>query len=327
MRSLTLAQDIAQKHNVDIRFAISEKAPYFHDCPFPVFSLPGSPTKHTKEVNACLSEFHPDVAIFDASGRAAQLQHCKKLKIKTVFICQHYKKLKKGLSWRRLLNTDAIWSVQPDFAMPPLTWVEHLKLSIAGGDKIKKIGPIFAMPQAADEQTELEALGLEKGQFVLFNAGSGGHQYQGQFVADIFADAAKKIAAQFNIKTVMIYGPNYPLSVDSSEGVLCLEKTTQKTFLSLLNNCQSCVISGGSGLLQAIALGVPNVAVAVSSDQPERINSCEKQGLTRASEVCVESMLQQYAQLSFETQSPCHTAVGKNGIDKAVGELEAMLEI
>ena len=56
-----------------------------------------SPTKEIAAVNALMAQQRPDLVVFDASGRQAQLQMAYKLGAKVIFISQHRRKRSRGM--------------------------------------------------------------------------------------------------------------------------------------------------------------------------------------------------------------------------------------
>ncbi len=344
MRSLALANALADKiEGIEIRFILSSEVAYAKDCPFPVYKTPTSPTKHNSLVTGYIDEFKPNAVIFDASGRAKQLRHCKDNGIATVFIGQHTKKIYKGLRWQRLRFTDRIWVVQPKFAIEPLSLWAKTKISWLGKHSPVPIGPIFSPPNQERLSALQQQYALEPGKYVIVNAGGGGHhrEFEGQRVntADLFAKAAvllSKASVQQNkhstpnLKTVMIYGPNYSgagLS-ESDEaignGLISIPTLATEDFNSLLSEAHSAILGGGSALLQAISYGLDVVAVAISKDQQERISACVDQGLVSQSPPEPEKMAAAQFTLNKAKKDGESSSV-VNGLHAALENLENLL--
>ncbi len=344
MRSLALANALADKiEDIEIRFVLSNEVAYAKDCPFPVYKTPTSPTKHNSLVIGYIDKFKPNAVIFDASGRAKQLQHCKNNGIATVFIGQHTKKIYKGLRWQRLRFTDRIWVVQPKFAIEPLSFWAKTKISWLGKHSPVPIGPIFSPPNQERLSSLQQQYALEPGQYVIVNAGGGGHhrEFEGQRVntADLFAKAAVLLAeataqqreqSSSKLKIVMIYGPNYTGAGLSDTDkikdnhIISIPTLATEDFNSLLSEAHSAILGGGSALLQAISYGLSVVAVAISKDQQERISACVAQGLVTQSPPEPEKMAA--AQLTLEkTKRDGDAKTVENGLYAALDDLDSLL--
>lgn len=277
MRSLILAQSLTSQHgDVDIRFILNQDAPYHRDCPYPVTLCPGSPTHHNILVNQQIQMFQPHTVVFDASGRVAQLAAAKAVGAHTIFICQHDKKLQKGLSWRRLRFTDAIWVVQPEAIMPPLSWWAMRKLRWLNKPQPRYLGAIYQSPPANELAQVLEHFNLRKNNYIVFSAGSGSHVLHGESAAGIFAKAAKHVSDKASYTCVFISGVNASTHADKTPNMLTLSSLTPNVFIALLSQARLAVLSGGDSLLQAISLNVPVVCTAVAKDQQQRIDACAK---------------------------------------------------
>ena len=280
MRSLIIADAIQRQWpDAKIHFVLSQQAPYAKDCPYTTHFTELSPTKHPKEVNALVDELKPDLVIFDASGRQSQLQHAHRCGAKVVFISQHDRKMSRGLKFGRLKVTDSHWVVQPEFVMAKLSRLQKAKLKWLKKDAPIFAGPVFTPVDREAQQASMERLGLNEGQFILFNAGSGGHRLDNDLAADRFAELARRAAAKSSLTMVMVYGANYPGTLPELPGVIGVKQMANQEFINLLAAAQGAVISGGDGLLQAISLQKPTLAVPVSKDQPARISACARQGV------------------------------------------------
>ncbi len=280
MRSIIIANRVlTQWPDANIQFILSEQAPYTVNCPFPTLITPSSPTKHIKLVNKFIKEFNADIVIFDASGRKAQLRQAKKSGAKVVFISQHQKKRSRGLKLGRLSVTDCHWVVQPSFIMPDISRWEKAKLKWYNKPSPVCTGPIFTPVNKHQQQTLLAKLGIENTDFILFNAGSGGHMVEGHLAADIYAETAKSISEKNQVTCVMLYGSNYPHEVQSSGNVIAIKQLDNSDFINLIDAANAVVISGGDTLLQTIVLQKPCLTTPVSKDQPSRIKICVENNL------------------------------------------------
>jgi len=331
MRSLIVANQILKSWpNAQINFILSEQAPYLSQCPFNVMTTPRSPTKHTEEVNKLIVKIQPDVVIFDASGRKLQLQKAKQIGAKVVFISQHKKKRSRGLKLARLLATDSHWVVQPQFVIGDINRYDKLKLTLCKKQPPLYLGAVFTPPEQILQQQLLTQYQIEKGQYLLFNAGSGGHLIGQRLAADIYAEAAQLISQQLNIKCLMVYGPNYPNAVISAGKVIAIKQLDNSGFINLAAAAKAVIISGGDTLLQAIAMQKICLTTPVSKDQPARIKTCLQQKLIITCDTDANQMAAKATELlSQPTQQQLTSALAhsnqQNGLNIAIAELQRLL--
>ena len=275
MRSTILADTIQQEWpEAQIKFVLSKQAPYVDACEYDVFLTDKSPTFYPKIVNEYISEFKPDLVIFDAAGRASNLKHAKNVGAKTVFLAHYDKKIKRALSLNRLLYTDQIWVSQPRIAVSPLSWFSKVKLRYFKKEPLRYLGSIYQQPEDEFIQSTLEKYSLERDNFLLISAGSGGHKVEtGELAADIFYQAVKN--SKIETKMVQVWGANYcgKNIPASNEAESHISSISNLEFISLLQASKMALLSGGDTLLQAVALRIPLLAVPISSDQPARIKT------------------------------------------------------
>ncbi|MGE4260723.1 MAG: hypothetical protein AB7E17_07610 [Shewanella sp.] len=331
MRSLIIADAIADRWpQAQIRFILHRDAPYVSACRYPTALLDETPTKRVAAVNQIVSDYRPDVVIFDASGRKTQLQHAKRCGAKVIFISQHRRKRSRGLKWQRLRVTDSHWVVQPKFFIGDISWLERLKLRWLRKPEPITVGPVFSSPQPARQQQLLSQYNLRANNFWLFNAGSGGHQVAGKLVADTFAKAAAGVYQQTGMPCVMVFGANYRQALPQYPGVVAVTDIDNVSFISLLAAAASAVLAGGDTLLQALALHIPTVAVPVAKDQHARINSCAAQHLCLKAEFdtsvminCAIALREPEMQMQLKQQMSSQGL--SNGLDVVMAQLEALL--
>ncbi|MGL5396719.1 MAG: hypothetical protein ACRDBQ_15845 [Shewanella sp.] len=332
MRSMIIADEVKRNWpHADIKFILSKHAPYAAQCPYNAVLLDDTPTKQVKAVNQIITEYLPDIVIFDASGRKSQLAHAHKLGAKVIFISQHKRKRSRGMKIGRALVTDCHWVVQPEFVIGPISGLERLKLKLINKPIPLNIGPVFTQPDEACQTGLLVQFQLTKNEFVLFNAGSGGHKVNGELAADIFAHAAYESYKASGILSVMVFGPNYPNPLPELEGVVVIPQLNNQQFINLLAASKAAVLSGGDTLLQAIALHKPTLAVPVSKDQPPRIAACVAKELVLSCETALEPMKNALATLLSEEQmlhlcTKLALSEQLNGLDMAIKQLRLWLK-
>ncbi|WP_372870555.1 glycosyltransferase family 9 protein [Shewanella sp.] len=332
MRSVILADAISSRwKDAEIHFVLSRQAPYSSQCPYPVTLVDKSPTKEVKAVNTLMAQFKPDLVIFDASGRKSQLQCAHQLGAKVIFISQHKRKRSRGLKIGRARVTDSHWVVQPEFVIGPISVIDRFKLQLIGKPEPIFTGPVFTNPDAQRQFGLLQNYGLSAGEYAIFNAGSGGHKVADLLAADIFSEVARNCYRTHGIKSLMVFGPNYPKDIPQYEGVISVAAMSNAEFINLLAAAKVAVISGGDTLLQAIALKVPTLTAPVSKDQPARIAACEKEQLVMACPTNPEAMSQALGRMLqpenlSQLKQRLLSAPALNGLQVGMEEIIRLLE-
>lgn len=328
MRSNIIATHFKSKHSdANIHFVLSEQAPYINDCQFPVHLTPSSPTNCTNEVKKIIDGVEPDVVIFDASGRGKQMEYARKNGARVVFISQHPKKRKKGLSLSRLPFINQHWIAQPEFAMTPMSVWDKVKLKLYRKRRPIYLGCLYQQPSLVEEKHTLTSYGLIKNEYALFSAGSGGHTLEGKPASLIFSAIATKLSDESNLKSVVVLGSSFIGEVpENTASVTFIRALANNSFIGLLSNCQFAVLSGGGSLLQAISMERLVVATAVAKDQPARIRACADEGLILRAEPNAQDV---YAALQHilkpETRLSLSKAMAKSTLSNGVEQTEKLL--
>ncbi len=331
MRSKIVADEVCKRWpNARVEFVLNSHAPYAQSCPYRAHLVDDTPTKHITAVNQLITQFKPDVVIFDASGRKAQLKHANLHGAKVVFISQHRRKRARGMRIERALVTDSHWVVQPEFVIGDINWLDKLKLNLIKREQPIFTGSIFANPTQAEQAALQQLYQVNPKQYLLYSAGSGGHKLKGGLAADLFAQAALAVFKQTGVPSLMVFGPNYPKALPEFEGVTAIKQLNTDDFINLLDGAKAAVLSGGDTLLQAIALNVPTLAVAVSKDQPSRIKQCTAKHLALGCDPEVGAMSEQIMRLLQEDTAKQLTlqmqqVAEAKGLDICMAEISRLL--
>jgi len=332
MRSIIIAKAVLKKWpSATIEFILNKHAPYAADCPFTSHLLDDTPTNKVSEVNQIVSTFKPDVVIFDASGRKSQLQHAYQLGAKVVFISQHKRKRRRGMKIGRARSTHLHWVAQPKFVLGEISLINKIKLALIKRSEPQFIGPVFCQPIEEEIDVILAQYGLVKGEFTLFNAGSGGHKVANRLAADIFVEAASDCYQKTGVRSIMVLGPNYPAATPEVDGVIIVKQVDNQEFINLLMAAKFAVLGGGDTLLQGIALKRPMLTCPVSKDQPARIKSCADIGLVQSCDTKVESLTLGYSKMLAPNMSEklinnMNNIENLNGLEICIAALTQLLE-
>lgn len=293
MRSIVIADALqAQWPNCQISFILNEQVSYLKQCPYKVYTCQDTPTKDVKTVNNIIKAVTPELVIFDASGRASQFRQAKAVGAKVAFISQHKKKRNRGLKLNRLFYTDIHWVVQPNFIMTQLSLFQRVKLKLFNKKAPENIGPVFQSPALDRQKALLEKYNLTDSDYILFNAGSGGHKVNGTLATDIYYQAAQSIQRLTTLKCVVVFGSNYPNELPQNSQQIVIKSIDNQDFISLISTAKACVISAGDTLLQCIALKTLSVAAAISPDQPARLQRCHQENLVIAAKPTLASLVE-----------------------------------
>ncbi len=287
-RSLTIARAARQRWSkAEIGMIVSREAGYVRgalvvDERIVIHVVDETPTRNTVEVNRVIAAQRPDVVIFDCAGRRAQLACARSLGARTVYISSRPTARRKGFGARRIRLLDQHWLAWPEFLGGGLGVWERLRMRAAPRLRVVQINVVFTPQEPSRAAAVLAAFNLRPGGYVLFCAGGGGYNVQGRPASDIFADAAARVARESGLAVVWVRGPNYQGPRIDLPGVVVIDSLDAASMVDVLAAARWATISGGSMLLQAIALHTPCVAAPVARDQPLRIGACVRRGLAVA---------------------------------------------
>jgi hypothetical protein len=163
-RSLAIASGLRRRWpDCSIRFLLNRDAPYASSSPYPVDLLDDSPTRATAVVNTCIDNEHPDVVIFDSSGRLAQYRAARTSGAAVVYVSSRPKTRWKGFKWRRLALFDQHWIAQPEFLGGALTGWQRLKLRIVGRPHVLFLDALHEPMDPAGTHALQQQLGVTPG--------------------------------------------------------------------------------------------------------------------------------------------------------------------
>jgi glycosyltransferase involved in cell wall biosynthesis len=314
-----------------IEIVVSRDAPYARDLPFTLRLVDRSPTFETAAVNAILADFRPHVAIFDSSGRVDQYRAAHRLGAKVVFVSSRPSSRRKGFRLRRMRWFDQHWIAQPRFLGGNLRRRERAKSRLLGGPETVFLD---ALHEPVDEQAasaRLRAAAASPGQYVLVCPGGGGVFGRQPAAVPEFYDAACAIAQRGGWPVIAVLGSRFSPSAAPPAGVHVAASLPNGELMGLLRDARVAVLNGGSLLVQAIAQRTPSVAAPIADDQPARISTCAKAGLTRATALSATELADAAIDLSNdetrlgEMRSRAASLDLQNGVDVAMRALARWL--
>ena len=288
-RSLTLAQAVQRRWPAaEIHFMLSRAAPYAALCPFPATLLDASPTFHTPEIVRQIADWRPRVVLFDNAGRSAQLRAARRAGAALVFISARARQRRRAfrLRWMRLL--DEHWIAYPAFLAGALTFLERLKLSVAGRPQVRYLDVVAPLGDTIGRGRAPD------GDFLLLVPGGGtGHPDAQDAIGRFIAAAGALARAGHRVLLVGVPEPGEP-------GVQGLSPVPQAELIGLLRAAQVVVSNGGSTLLQSLACGAATVAVPIAGDQGTRVRGCAAAGVALAAALDAADMARAAATLATD---------------------------
>ena len=328
-RSLNLALAChARWPDAGIHFILSAQAQYAAGLRFEHTLLPSSPTFHTPEVVDVIQRFAPDIVIFDNAGRTAQVSAARRAGAGAVYISARPRQRRKAFRWRWMRMLDEHWIAYPQFMAGSLSAVERLKLHWAHRPQVRFLDCILPQATPAQATEVLARSGAAGTRFVLVVPGGGtGHPRVADAVS-VFLSAARKLAAR-GIHTVFVAPAE--ASVEPGGNLCKMDVLPLAELLVLLRAARVVLTNGGDTLIQAIACGIPAVAVPIAKDQPARIARCVHAGVVRAETLSDEPMSAAVAELFGETraridmQAYAQRLGLRDGLSESVDALERLL--
>ncbi len=303
-RSLAIARAAETRWPAaSIRFMLSRKAPYAAAAPYPTTLLDSSATFHSAAVIEVITQWRPDVVIFDNAGRTAQLRAAKRSGARVVYISARRRQRRKAfrLRWMRLI--DEHWIAYPEFIAGTLSFAERLKLRVMGRPRVRYLdvtlerarrrGALGAagLAQRADSShasARAREFDLPEGYVLVVPGGGTGHPGAGDAVTQ-FLGAARDLAAA-GVDTVFVGVPS-----NAPTEIVRLRMTgplPQAELVELMRGARLIIVNGGSTLLQSIACGKPCLAAPIAGDQQERIRRCVGAGVAIAAPLDAAVMTQ-----------------------------------
>lgn len=270
-----------------IHFMLSSAAPYTADAPFPATLLASSPTFHSAAVIGLLESWRPDVVIFDNAGRTAQLRAARRSGARVIYISARRRQRHKAFRWSWMQLLDEHWIAYPQFIAGALSFLERLKLRMAGRPTVRYLDVILPRPDPVRCGAILSRAGCGAGTFALVVPGGGSGHPGADRAATQFMRAARALAAR---GTATVYvGPVAGEGEGGGDGAAVHEPNwhplgplPQPDLVELMRSARLIVANGGSTLLQAIGCGNACIAVPIAKDQFERTRRCVAAGVAVA---------------------------------------------
>ncbi|GMU42771.1 MAG: hypothetical protein IT479_11655 [Xanthomonadales bacterium] len=228
--------------------------------------LPASPTHCTDLVRARIAILRPRVVLFDSTARARQMEAARDCGAGVVYLSSRPSARARGFGWRALARIDEHWSVEfdPQRRLPgPL---QRVCLRWQPNCRWRALGSLHAPADPARLPVAVrEYAGL--GPYGLWCPGGGGGRVDGLAAPAAFVEAARRCG-----RRAIVVRPEAPADhAETRANLLICGALPNAALMTLLAVAEYAVLGAGSLLLQALAAGAPCAAVALASDQPQRL--------------------------------------------------------
>jgi hypothetical protein len=281
-RCLTLAHAVLDRWPASrVRFVRDRQAPEIDDDRIETLEITGSPTYNSSRINRWMALDPPDVAVFDSTGRRSQLDEAGRLGAKRVLIASRPSRRRKVLLRRMLSRAEQVWLVESDDRRRQLDlWERWNRWLTVDRPRIVFVEALFPTSVESRRDEIVRELGLDGKEFALFSPGGGGWIVNERPAADVYIEAAQRVARESDLSTVVIAGPLHEGELGETTGVIVKRSLVPERLADLMHEAAILVLGGGSSIGQAIAMRKPIVAAALGgSDQTERVTRYAEQGL------------------------------------------------
>ena len=276
-RALALANAVVRRApQTEIHFALSQKAPYAAETPFPKTLLPSSPTFHSYEVCDLIRRFRPTLVVFDNAGRTAQLRAAVTHGARVIYVSSRLRQRRKAFRMRWMRMIDEHWIAYPEFIAGSPGLLENLKLKWVGRPSLRYLDAVLPSADAELSASIMAKFGITPDHYVLVVPGGGSDHPGAVNAPEIIALAAGRLAER-GIPTVLVAVP----PVTPNAQLHATPRLPMTELAELIRGARLVISNGGDTLLQTIACGRPCIAVPIAGDQPHRIESCERGGLAK----------------------------------------------
>ena len=234
-------------------------APGLSATPWPLTTLPASPTRAVAEVAAAIRALRPAVVVFDGNARVAAMDAARAVGARVVTVSSRPSARNRGFRLRRMARMDEHWIVGAD-QVADRGWRERLATRLRPGVVVRRFATLFAAP--ASPAGALRRLGAST-PYVVVCAGGGRHDIAGRSSAELFGEAATA-AATMGLTALAV-------AATAAAPAIAAGELDNAELMALLSQAEAALLAGGSLLVQALALGVPALALPMQQEQAARI--------------------------------------------------------
>jgi len=286
---------------------------------WPVTTLTGSPTRAIAEVQAAIRDIRPTVVVFDGNARVATMKTARAVGARVVLVSSRPSARRRGFRLRRMACLCEHWLVGADVGAAR-GWRERVGKWAQPGVAVRRFSTLFAPPGPRPGKPGPPGLA---GPYVVVCPGSGQHLLADCSSAELFGQAATILAAE-GVTTVAVAAPAAPPAIDAGS-------LDNATLMALLARADAALLGGGSLLVQALALGVPVLALPLQDEQASRVAwLAGRDAVVQASAADAKALAGELHDLFADApergrlQRAAAALELRNGLDEAVAALVAL---
>lgn len=298
-------------------FLLAEGAP---GVPWPSTSLSASPTRAVPEVISAIRALRPDVVVFDGNTRVKAMDAARAAGARVVLVSSRPSARDRGFRMRRMARLSEHWLVGAELLVHR-GWRERLASSLYRDVVVRRFATLFA--PLAPVAPVLARLHVTT-PYVVVCPGGGRHLIDSRSGAQLFGEVASRLARD-GIATIAVAAPADAPAIDAGE-------LPNAELMALLAHADAALLGGGSLLVQALALGVPALALPLQGEQAERVAwLADADAVMAASSADVATLAAGVRQLLDDAQARTNlqhaaAALGlRNGLPEAVAALAALV--
>ncbi len=254
-----------------------------------VHRLDATPARADRAVRDCIAALRPDLAVFDGSGRTAQLRAVRQLGGRVAWISNRPGRRRRALAWRRLRWIDLHVMLVREPVRARLGPLERVRAALVPSAEHRFAGAVLPPPDPLPDALA-DRLGDEVAVFV--SGGGGQLDADGTPVPERFAEAAARFHAATGRAVCVVLGPQYRGDAPRQPGVTVIDALPTAQLSSLLATARLVVAGAGNMLSnQVVAAGRPCVMTATGGhDQPARLADYARRGAVRAAALSAEAL-------------------------------------
>jgi UDP:flavonoid glycosyltransferase YjiC (YdhE family) len=309
----------AQSPAIAPHFLLAEGA---CEVPWPTTPLSASPTRAVPEVVAAIRALQPDVVVFDGNTRVKAMDAARADGARVVLISSRPSARDRGFRMRRMARLAEHWLVGAEL-LAHRGWRERLMRSLHPGVAVRRFATLFAPPVSV--APVLARLGVAA-PYVVVCPGGGRHMIDGRSGAQLFGEVATQLARE-GVATIAVAAAASAPAIDAGE-------LPNAELMALLAHADAALLGGGSLLVQALALGVPVLALPLQREQSERVAwLASAAAVTATSSSDVSTLAAGVRRLLGDAQARANlrqaaAALGLgNGLPEAVAALAALAHV
>ncbi|WP_295682223.1 hypothetical protein [uncultured Nevskia sp.] len=239
-----------------------------------------------------LARLKPTIVVFDKTCRGSMLRLCRRLKIRSVCISDEPGTCGKTFRADWLWSLDEHWHQRYLLGRPAFSAWQRLLARISSTRRV-----LFDVCQLEDAVAAL----APSSPYLLFVPGGGTYRIDGRTTAELFIEAADRVARATGMPVLAI-GQAVSGEEPGDRRVTVLPPQPQGQLIALMRGATIVVTGGGHLINQAISVRVPTVSMPLGgSDQSLRVDDFASRGWTVAAQPQVDDIADKTLQLLGDT--------------------------